>query len=292
MLASQQASDDTVAFLLSRGASPDITDKDNQTALTVAMRNRCSTTIELLAPVTMKGLDEAVKLLASNQTELTPAVEDLLRRAASDKGVEKRGVVSAAAHGATRMLKILTKGWDQSTLSLDSTEANFLLKQALMSDNADTVDAIRAFVPSVSSENICLALTRGRADVIKLLGLGEEERCREAEKKQLKDAIVNKKASIGERLPKFVEFAYDDEMTKLRPLLSKSTVRYEDLLRALYVPPVHAEEECPGDCKQIEDCDRLRQVYFLARLLVAKMGDINPVFRLGTNRHPSLIEGY
>ena len=86
-----------------------------------------------------------------------------------------------------------------------------------------------------------------------------------------------------------MEFTYDDEMTKLRSLLSQSTVGYEDLLRALHVPPVHAEEECPRDCRQKEDCDRLRQVYFLVRLLVAKMGEINPVFRLGANRHPSII---
>ena len=33
----------------------------------------------------------------------------------------------------------------------------------------------------------------------------------------------------------------------------------------------------------------MRQVYFLVRLLVAKMGEINPVFRLGANRHPSII---
>jgi hypothetical protein len=52
---------------------------------------------------------------------------------------------------------------------------------------------------------------------------------------------------------------------------------------------VHAEEECPEDCNQKEDCDRLRQVYFLVRLLVAKMGEINPVFRLGPDRHPSII---
>ena len=52
---------------------------------------------------------------------------------------------------------------------------------------------------------------------------------------------------------------------------------------------MHAEEECPGECRQKEDCDRLRQVYFLVRLLVAKMGEINPVFRLGANRHPSII---
>merc|ERR1719500_292500 len=145
------------------------------------------------------------------------------------------------------MLKILTQGWDKNTL--DPEESNHLLKAALMSDNADTVDTIKAFVPSVSSENIALALTRGRADVLKLFGL---ERNIEATKKWLKESIINKTASIGDRLPKSVEFAYDDEMTKLRPLLSQSTVRYEDLLCALHVPPVHAEEECPDSGR--EDC--------------------------------------
>merc|ERR1711911_201483 len=121
------------------------------------------------------------------------------------------------------------------------------------------------------------------------MGLGEDKRSTEAAKKRLKEAIVNRTASIENRLPKSVEFPYDNEMTKLRPLLSQSTVGYEDLLNALYVPPVHAEEECPGDCRQKEDCNRLRQVYFLVRLLVAKMGEINPVFNLGANRHPSII---
>ena len=124
--------------------------------------------------------------------------------------------------------------------------------------------------------------------MLELFGVGNEEST-ETAKKWLQTKIVNKTASIEDKMPKSVEFAYDDEMTKLRPLLSQSTVRYEDLLRALHVPPVHAEEDCPGDCRQKEDCDRLRQVYFLVRLLVAKMGEINPVFRLGANRHPSII---
>ena len=87
------------------------------------------------------------------------------------------------------MLNILTLGWNKNTL--DSTDANRLLKEALMSDNADTVDIMRACVTTVSSENIVLALTRGRADVVKLLGLGEDERSIEAAKKRLKAEIVH-----------------------------------------------------------------------------------------------------
>ena len=70
------------------------------------------------------------------------------------------------------MLKILTQDWDKNTL--DPTEAHHLLGRVLMSDNADTVDIVRAFVPSVSSESIVLALTRRTADVIEVLGLGED----------------------------------------------------------------------------------------------------------------------
>ena len=287
MSAAADAADETVAFLLSKGASPDLMDKDGDTALVCAIQIGCLPTIDLLAPVTKKVLGLALASLATWQVELTPAVKELLKRASSDEKLVRAGVGQAAGMGATSMLKILTNGWNRNTLH--PSDANYLLQDALTSDNAETVQVILAFVSDVSSENLALALTRGRADVVNLFGLGEDERSTEAAKKRLKAAIVNKTASIENRLPKSVEFPYDDEMTKLRPLLSQSTVRYEDLLRALHVPPVHAEEECPGDCRQKEDCDRLRQVYFLVRLLVAKMGEINPVFRLGANRHPLII---
>ena len=43
------------------------------------------------------------------------------------------------------------------------------------------------------------------------------------------------------------------------------------------------------------NCQKLREVYFPVRLIVAKMGEINPAFRLGPSRHPSvagsLMEG-
>ena len=284
MLAAWGGADETVAFLLSKGASPDLLNNHGQTALVLAIHAMCSSTIDLLAPVTQKCLDSALRNLAAWRTELTPAVKELLIRASSDEEALITGVIWASKMGAASMLKILTNGWDKNTL--DPSLANNFLQIALKSDNADTVQVILTLVSEISSENTNLALTRGRADVVKLFGLGEDEGNREAAKKKLKEAIVNKTASIENRLAKSVEFSYNDEMTKLRPLLSQSTVRYEDLFVALYVPPVHTEEECPEDCRQKEDCDRLRQVYFLVRLLVAKMREINPVFRLGLNRHP------
>ena len=44
--------------------------------------------------------------------------------------------------------------------------------------------------------------------MLEVLGLNEDERSIEAAKKRLKEAIINKTASIEYRMPKPVEFAY------------------------------------------------------------------------------------
>ena len=99
MLAATQGADETVAFLLSKGASPHLMDNIEQTALAMAIQSGCSSTIDLLAPVTTECLDKALKWLAPFCTELTPAVEDLLRRAASDKDTVRMGVHYATFNG-------------------------------------------------------------------------------------------------------------------------------------------------------------------------------------------------
>ena len=90
MQAALRAADQTVAFLLSKGADPDLMNKDGHTALVAAIRSKCSSTIDLLAPVTQKGLGLAQVNLAKWQTELTPAINELLVRASTDQRCKKR----------------------------------------------------------------------------------------------------------------------------------------------------------------------------------------------------------
>ena len=181
MYAAWTACDETVAFLLSKGASPDLMDVDGNTALIHAIRSSCSFTIALLAPVTSEGLRKALAFLSKSQSEPTPAVKDLLRKAALDQEAVIWGISCASTFGATKMLKILTKG-----LTSDLPDEDLVLTHALNSDNPDTVQVILATVGDVSSENIALALTRGRADVVKLFGLTEDYRSIQAAKKGLK----------------------------------------------------------------------------------------------------------
>ena len=235
------SADDNVAFFLSKGASPDAVDSIGMTALSHAIGSRCSSTIDLLAAVTNEQKNEgnrlasAIQKLAFEMTEVTPAIEDLLRRISLDQDIVKAGIETSATCGALKILKILTETWDEATLP--PSIANRLLEKALKSDCAETVKYVMGFVSEVSSENRILALTRGRSDVVKLFGLGEDKESEEASKRRLKSDIMTKTASVVNRLPKSVEFAYSDEMTKLRPLLSQSMsmVPYDDLLRTLHV---------------------------------------------------------
>ena len=77
----------------------------------------------------------------------------------------------AAKMGATSVLKILTNDWNKDTLP--QSDANDLLLDALKSGNAETVQVVLA-LRDVSLGNLELALTRGRADVVNLFGLGED----------------------------------------------------------------------------------------------------------------------
>ena len=61
------AQDEAITLLLSMGASPDKTDHDDNTALIYAIRSKCLTTINLLAPVTQVNLGGALYKLARDK---------------------------------------------------------------------------------------------------------------------------------------------------------------------------------------------------------------------------------
>ena len=97
-----------------------LVDNENYTPLRNAICFQCSFAIALLAPLTTTGIGGAQVNMAIYQTELTPAVQDLLRRAALDQeavtnSVRGGGVAYAAHYDASSMLKILTKDWKWNT---------------------------------------------------------------------------------------------------------------------------------------------------------------------------------
>ena len=99
MSAALHASDQTISYLLSLGASPDVTDVKNRTALMDAIESKCVSTINLLAPVTKVNLEGALELLASSCI-ITDEVTTLVQRAAQEREVAVRGLFSASKFGS------------------------------------------------------------------------------------------------------------------------------------------------------------------------------------------------
>ena len=103
MSAALHASDQTISYLLSLGASPNVTDVENRTALMDAIESRCVSTINLLAPVTKMNLEGALELLASSCI-ITDEVTTLVQRAAQEREVAVKGLFSASKFGSIAMI--------------------------------------------------------------------------------------------------------------------------------------------------------------------------------------------
>ena len=146
MQAALHAADETVALLLSKGADPNATDSKGYSALIAATISGCESTVSLLDPVTTIAEEKALRSLAEHQLKLTPPVAELVRRAAErhtrrecgcsgiffSRGCSAiRGLDYATAHGHSKMVKILTRGWQKGDLDPDGMDhgiANLLLK--------------------------------------------------------------------------------------------------------------------------------------------------------------------
>ena len=277
MAAALTGSDATVAALLARGARPDSTDDNGQTALVAAIQSGVSLTIALLAPVTNTGLGKALGFLARDQVSMSPpATRELVERAARDPETALEGLEWAVMWGAGEMVEILTQGWTSDSLNVQLAQK--LLRDAVLSDCRKTCGAILALCQSVPVEVVELAVQRGMEDVFPGWQDDGEEK-----KEKMKHAIIGKTATILERLPKSREIAYCNPISQLVPLLppsssSPQTVPFSILLSALLQPEVHTIGQCPHDCPQTRACTRMREVLNLAKCILELVAREDKIF--------------
>ena len=88
-------------------------------------------------------------------------------------------------------------------------------------------------------------------------------------------------AQLLDRVPRDVEFTYNQKMAKLKPLLETSFVSYTTLLEKLHLSKVHAETKKPKcfyHCNQKESCQRIRETLSLVHMIAEELGKRNQVF--------------
>ena len=162
-----------------------------------------------------------------------------------------------------------------------------LLTNAVMSDCPKTFAIIYPFMNAVQYEEIVnIATERGNSEIMDIL-LPNSKVETEEEKMNLKTSILNKTASLFNLVPKFVEFIYNEKIDKMKLLLTGSPVTYDSLLQLLHIPTIHVGvtkdgnvyKACIEDCSQKKSCERMREVFSLVKIIIGKLGEINPVFK-------------
>merc|ERR1719458_178441 len=97
----------------------------------------------------------------------------------------------------------------------------------------------------------------------------------------LRDSVITNTAQLLDQIPRDVEFTYNQNMDKLRPLLQGSFVPYTTLLEKLHLPKLHVEvkkQKCFYHCNQKQSCQRIRETYDFVKILVKELGKRNKVF--------------
>ena len=278
MSAALSASDKTISSLLSWGASPDVIGDHGDTALKMAIQSKCLTTINLLAAVTSVNLGGVLYAIARDKIEMTGELRKLVERVAQDREAAIEGLEAAAKFGFSAMIDIIKHHTKDHSVFIEHKQKIWM--EGATSDNEATVSALLQLLPNPPLEAIILARVRGVPGVVRLLVpdtkvVGEEER------EALKDAVFANTAQLLDLVPRDVEFTYNQNMDKLRPLLGGSLIPYDTLLKQLHLAKVHVDEPmevCPSDCSQKPSCQRIRETLQFVKIVTQKLGDRRKVF--------------
>ena len=150
--------------------------------------------------------------------------------------------------------------------------------EAVQSDSEATVFALQLILPNPPLEAIAVARERGVPGVVGLL-LPDTKVTGEEEREALRAAVLANAAQLFDRMPRNVEFTYNNKMDKLKPLLASSMVPFTKLLQNLHLPKAHFEAStCPMVCGQKQNCHRIRETMSLVDLIISALGKRQKVF--------------
>ena len=242
----------------------------------MAIQSKCLTTINILASKTKVNLGGALEWLARFKVEFPSGeVRQLVDRAAQDREAVIRGLKAAAKFGSDKMIEALAFFTEDNSIFEESKQDIWI--EGVKSDNEATVSALLLLLPNPPFEAITLAREREVPGVIRLL-LPDTKVEGEGEREALRDAVLANTAQLLDQIPRDVEFTYNNNMEKLRPLLRNDPViPYTALLKQLHLPKAHFDNKepkgCPSDCSQKQSCQRILETLSFVKIIRNKLGE-------------------
>ena len=156
-------------------------------------------------------------MLAREKEDLmTGELRQLVERAAQDREAAIKGLEAAAMFGSSAMIQMLSKFTKDHSIFEEKKQEIWM--GGVSSDSEETLKAILPLLPNPPFEAITMARERGVPGVVRLL-LPDTKVEGEGEREALRDAVLDNTAQLLDQIPRDVEFTYNENMDKLRPLL-------------------------------------------------------------------------
>ena len=293
--AAKTNSTEAIKLLIENNYSdPNFADEDGNTALTLGILSENIKATEMLLSITTQHLDISLKALAkakSSSFKVTQNIEDKVKKIISnDKELLWIFLERISFFGNDHWYAWFLMNFPEEMSYFGNLEE--ILRNIIMSDNSKACELIQTYFEKhlKNKELQKLALSRGKTEVLKALKL--EKRPHSALKKFFgvkdKDLVVD---DIYQRLPKFVEFPYDDNIAKvtnkLKSLRKRGRknvwVKLKDLKEWLKAPNVHYGEKykdgCPSNCTHMTTCLRVRQIEKLVLDAANRVAQNHPIFK-------------
>ena len=260
MLAAKTNSIESVKLLLKKNADTSICDENNFTALTYGILSGNIEIIEILIRKTNSFLDVSLMKLAESKFRVNQKIKDLVKEILKkDADLLWTFLERASMFGNSYWLKWLLDYFPM--VDVDEFGWEWLMNNAIRSDNAKACKLILSKYQVVSTELQELVLKRGKTAVIKALKL---------KGKKLRNKLGRPNFGTYRKVIKTEEFAYYNTIAHIKTKLMKNKQRgrnvrlsIRDLLNDLKALQVHYskkyENGCPNDCKQKRKCLRIRQ---------------------------------
>ena len=293
MNAAKTGSPEGVKMLLEADADPDTMDPRGMTALAYGIISGNIEVLNLLAPVTLQGSKQIMKMLAQSDLVIEQELQEYLRRIRMQNKTSMIYLLEKSSlYGNEQVLNFLlnkcsTKSRVTKTLSklagnprviMPKDSLENALKNVVHTDKAKPVEIVKNHCNRKQTDVRDIVKTRGIKPVMKIFDLP-------------KDKSSKNKFKILDKVPKSEEFNYSNLIDQVLSLIKEQyssserrLIKYETLIKKFHAQVVHydgqhlEDNKCPDECRQKVTCGRVRDVLYLLDEIVRKMSEEFPIY--------------
>ena len=276
MIAAKTNSKEVIDWLLEKQANPNFANSKLYTALSYAILSGNIEIVKKLFKITTKYLDVSLELLANSLIKLDQPLRRILNKLIkANEELYFPFLKTCSEFGKYDFYRMLVEDHEDLFNKIDLSSIKEIIKNIIVSDVFEACRvASKFFTEEQKKFAIECAKDRNKAKMVKLL-CGEE---------LLQETEPGKTSDIFQRVVKCEEFPLFNNLSIIiNQWLSDRTddkvwIKLTELLQEMKAPKVHFNGECPENCTQENNCQRVCDSKELVLDLLNRIAVTVPIF--------------